>query len=57
MSFADQTSTTVTWTVNLAAGTQIVLYVEDADENDAWSGTVRLSQIVLFLSNHFYGGR
>lgn len=57
MSFADQTSTTVTWTVNLAAGTQIVLYVEDADENDAWSGTVRLSQIVLFLSDHFYGGR
>ncbi|KAF8554634.1 hypothetical protein OG21DRAFT_1496920 [Imleria badia] len=38
--FGDQTSTSLTWTVNLAAGTQVVLYVEDAVENNAWSGTI-----------------
>ncbi|KAG9314981.1 hypothetical protein JVU11DRAFT_4090 [Chiua virens] len=36
----NSTSLAVTWTVNLAAGTQIVLSLEDAANNDAWSGTV-----------------
>ncbi|KAI9574006.1 hypothetical protein HD554DRAFT_2166870 [Boletus coccyginus] len=36
----NQTSTAMTWTVNLAAGTQVALFLEDAAGNDAWSGTI-----------------
>ena len=36
-----QNSTSTTWNVTLAAGTQVVLYVADSEGNDAWSGTVR----------------
>lgn len=40
----NQTATTLTWTVNIAAGTQVVLALEDAAFNDAWSGIVRFSR-------------
>lgn len=30
----------MTWTVNLSAGTQVVLSLEDAAGNEAWSGTI-----------------
>ncbi|KAF8843757.1 hypothetical protein BDN67DRAFT_944950 [Paxillus ammoniavirescens] len=35
-----QTSTAVTWTVNIAAGTQVVLSLLDSAGEEAWSGTV-----------------
>ncbi|KAG1744166.1 uncharacterized protein EDB91DRAFT_1124854 [Suillus paluster] len=31
------------WTVNIAAGTPIVLALEDAEGNEAWSGTVTVA--------------
>jgi hypothetical protein len=36
----NQTSTVVTWTVNLAAGTQVLVVVEDEDADEAWSGVI-----------------
>jgi hypothetical protein len=38
----------VTWTVNLAAGTQVLVVVEDEDADEAWSGVVRVSQTERF---------
>ena len=40
----------MTWTVNLAAGTQVVLFIEDAACDEAWSGTVCFSQGQDFFS-------
>jgi hypothetical protein len=37
------TSLAATWTVNLASGTQVVLSLEDAAGNEAWSGTVTVA--------------
>ncbi|KAF9243406.1 hypothetical protein BU15DRAFT_43035 [Melanogaster broomeanus] len=36
----NMTSLAVTWTVNLAAGSQVVLSLGDAAGNEAWSGTI-----------------
>ncbi|KAI5983359.1 hypothetical protein EDD15DRAFT_2179186 [Pisolithus albus] len=36
----DFTSLETTWLVNLASGTQVVLSLEDASGNEAWSGTI-----------------
>ncbi|KIJ13450.1 hypothetical protein PAXINDRAFT_13782 [Paxillus involutus ATCC 200175] len=36
----NQTSTAVTWTVNIAAGTQVVLSLLDYVGDEAWSGAV-----------------
>ncbi|KAH0833028.1 hypothetical protein J3R83DRAFT_12016 [Lanmaoa asiatica] len=38
----NQTSTAMTWTVNLAAGTQVVLSLQDAAGNEAWSGAITI---------------
>lgn len=48
----------MTWTANLAAGTQIVLYIEDSEGNAAWSGSVRFSQTESSLPiNYSHGGQ
>ncbi|KAG6374403.1 hypothetical protein JVT61DRAFT_4440 [Boletus reticuloceps] len=39
----NQTSTSMNWTVNIAAGTQVVLSLMDAVGNEAWSGTVTVA--------------
>ncbi|OJA13450.1 hypothetical protein AZE42_02290 [Rhizopogon vesiculosus] len=39
----DQTGLSTTYTVALASGTQVVLSLEDADGNEAWSGTVTVA--------------
>jgi len=36
----NQTSTSINWNVNIAAGTQVVLSLMDAVGNEAWSGTI-----------------
>ncbi|KAH7884444.1 hypothetical protein F5I97DRAFT_1455536 [Phlebopus sp. FC_14] len=36
----NQSSLSLTWLVNLASGTQVVLFLEDAFGDEAWSGTV-----------------
>lgn len=36
----DFASLETTWLVNLASGTQVVLSLEDASGNEAWSGTI-----------------
>jgi len=36
----DSNSTSLTYTVNLAAGTQVVLSLEDNNGDEAWSGTI-----------------
>ncbi|KAG0696543.1 hypothetical protein DFH29DRAFT_879276 [Suillus ampliporus] len=39
----NQTSLSTSWTVNVASGTQVVLSLEDADGNEAWSGTMTVA--------------
>ncbi|KIK16124.1 hypothetical protein PISMIDRAFT_278092 [Pisolithus microcarpus 441] len=39
-SLGDFTSLETTWLVNLASGTQVVLSLEDASGNEAWSGAI-----------------
>lgn len=38
-----QTGLSYQWNVALAAGTAIVLFIEDSQENEAWSGTVTVA--------------
>lgn len=35
-----QTGLSYQWTVALASGTAVVLFIEDSQGNEAWSGTV-----------------
>ena len=37
----DHNGTSITWNVGLSAGTQVILSLVDANEDEAWSGTVR----------------
>ncbi|KIJ66982.1 hypothetical protein HYDPIDRAFT_180615 [Hydnomerulius pinastri MD-312] len=36
----DQTGLSMTYKVNIAAGTQVVLFLEDSNGDEAWSGTI-----------------
>jgi hypothetical protein len=46
----DHSSTSMTWkNINLPAGTKVMLSLEDANEDEAWSGEVRASNLPIYL--------
>lgn len=51
----DHNSTSLSWNVTLPAGWNVVISIEDADGEEAWSGSVRFSAayrlLLLPLSN------
>ncbi len=54
LEFSNLTSTVFDWAVGVPENALVQLYVEDAGDNDAWSGTVRCFCVVSLSPDTFY---